>query len=153
MKPDDFIKTIAEAAQKSAAATGVPAGFTIAQGALESAWGSSRLATEGKNLFGVKADKSWTGDTLIISTRECFNGKWCVVDAKWRKYPDWLSCLNDHADFFHKNPRYAKAFLTKNSEEFAKAIAAVGYATDPAYSDKLIATIRARKLSAYDDVK
>ena len=152
MKPQEFIDAIAYAAQMSMKNTGIPASFVIAEGALESAWGASRLAIEGTNLFGVKADISWHGDTITMNTREFMHGNWIMVPAKWRKYTDWLSCLSDHAAFFRKNPRYAHALeVEKDGIAFAKAVAEAGYATDPEYANKIISIINAHELLKLDD--
>ena len=151
MKPDDFIKAIGPAAQASAAKTKIPASFTVAEAALESGWGSSQLAAQGFNLFGVKADKAWKGDTLTMRTREFLKGQWVVVPALWRKYADWLGCIEDHAAFLMANPRYRLAFTgDRTGEDFARAVAAAGYATDPKYADKIVSVIRAHNLSELD---
>ena len=150
MTPAEFIAAVAPAAQASMAETTIPASFTVAEGALESGWGSSGLARQANNLFGVKADLSWTGDVLTMNTREFFHGQWVMVPARWRKYPDWLSCIADHAQFFLTNARYNDCFSCSDGEGFAKAVAAAGYATDPQYADKLIATMRAHNMAALD---
>ena len=150
MNPADFIRLIAPAAQASADKTGIPASFTIAQAALESGWGSSLLATEAKNLFGVKADKSWTGDVWLHNTREFLHGKWVVVEAKWRKYADWQGCMDDHAEFLTSNPRYKAAFDCGRGDDFCRAIAKAGYATDPTYAEKIISIIHGRNLQILD---
>jgi flagellum-specific peptidoglycan hydrolase FlgJ len=145
-----FIAKIANAAQVSMLATGVPASFTVAEGALESSWGTSGLVEDAMNIFGVKADPSWTGPVFDMRTREFVNGRWIIEDAKWRKYTTWLECLNDHADFFHKNERYSSCFQYKTGAAFARAVQAAGYATDPDYADKIIEIINAHYLSALD---
>jgi flagellum-specific peptidoglycan hydrolase FlgJ len=150
MTPADFIAALRDPARASAVKSKIPASFTIAQAALESGWGKSELATRGFNLFGVKADAPWKGDILTMPTREFLQGAWVTVAARWRRYPDWLACLDDHAAFLMKNPRYHLAFLTTTPEAFAKAIAAAGYATDPAYAGKIIATINAHNLKELD---
>lgn len=150
MTPQDFIKAIGGGAQTSAHQTNVPASFTIAEAALESGWGTSQLATQGFNLFGVKADPSWHGDTLTMRTREFLKGQWVMVPALWRKYPDWLSCMGDHAQFLITNERYKAAFECKTGEAFTKAVAAAGYATDPDYANKIIAVMRAHQLASLD---
>jgi flagellum-specific peptidoglycan hydrolase FlgJ len=151
MTPEDFIAAIAPSAQSSALVTRIPASFVVAQGALESAWGISQLAQQGFNLFGVKADASWIGDTIAMSTREFINGKSVVVPALWRKYTSWLDCLNDHAAFLRNNHRYQSAFSgIQTGESFARAIAAAGYATDPLYAGKLIGIIRSHNLASLD---
>lgn len=151
MKPSDFIAAIAPAARASAQKTGIPASFTIAQAALESGWGSSGLCAKACNLFGVKADSAWVGDIAEMPTREFLAGQWVTVNAKWRKYTDWLACINDRADFFRKNKRYRLAMTGKRSgEDFARQIALAGYATDPKYAEKLCSIIRRHGLSSFD---
>jgi flagellum-specific peptidoglycan hydrolase FlgJ len=88
MKPQEFIDQIAPAAIACHKATGIPASFTLAQAALESGWGASRLAQQGRNLFGVKADRAWKGPTINMDTGEVINGKRVTVPAIWRAYPD-----------------------------------------------------------------
>ncbi|MCL6468392.1 MAG: glucosaminidase domain-containing protein, partial [Ralstonia sp.] len=142
MTPQDFIKAIGPAARASAAKSKIPASFTVAEAALESAWGASQLARDGMNLFGVKADPAWKGAVLTLPTREYLGGgRWTMVQARWRKYSDWLGSIVDHAQFLLTNPRYKPAFQHVDGEGFARAVAAAGYATDPTYSDKIISII------------
>ncbi len=148
--PEEFIRLLTPSAIATMRNFGVPASFTIAQGALESGWGKSKLATNGRNLFGVKADVSWTGDKITMYTREFANGAPVMVEAVWRKYPGLQACLDDHAKFFRDNPRYSGCFQFKDGEGFTNAVAGAGYATDPNYAKKLIATIRARNLGQLD---
>jgi len=151
MTPDTFIKMIAPAAQASSKITRIPASFTVAEAALESGWGASALVTEACNLFGVKADASWLGDTVMMPTREYLNGQWVTVPAKWRKYPTWLASINDHAQFLLKNPRYQGAFVNcSDVEAFTNAIAKAGYATDPQYASKILAIIKVHNLAQFD---
>lgn len=150
MTPQDFIAAISQAAQTSASQTNIPAGFVVADAALESGWGSSGLTQNAMNLFGVKADSSWTGPTYAIATREFLNGNWTMVNALFRQYSDWLGSIQDHASFLLNNPRYAPAFATTDSISFAQAVAAAGYATDPQYAQKIISIINAHGLTSLD---
>ncbi|WP_229207717.1 MULTISPECIES: glycoside hydrolase family 73 protein [unclassified Duganella] len=150
MTPVEFIAAVGPAARASMATTRIPASFTVAQAALESSWGKSQLAVQARNLFGVKASAGWAGDILTMDTREFIKGRWVVVPARWRKYPDWLACIDDHAQFLLKNPRYKPAFACHEAESFVRAVAAAGYATDPQYANKIIAVIRGRNLTALD---
>lgn len=150
MTPQDFINAIASAAQQSAAQTNIPASFVVAEAALESGWGASRLTQQAMNLFGVKADSSWKGPTYAIPTREFLNGQWTMVNALFRKYSDWLGSINDHAQFLMTNPRYAGAFKFSDGPGFAYAVAAAGYATDPQYAQKIIEIINAHNLTSLD---
>lgn len=150
MSPADFIAAIAPAAQACQRASGIPASFTIAQGALESSWGGSQLARTGFNLFGVKADASWKGAIVMMDTKEFEHGKPVIVPAKWRCYRTYGECLADRAEFFRKNKRYTKCFTETTGEAWCSAVAAAGYATDPDYAKKIIAVIRGRNLTQFD---
>jgi flagellar protein FlgJ len=152
MQPGDFIAAIVGPAQQCMFESNVPASVTMAQAILESSWGSSGLAVNGKNLFGIKADASWHGAAITMPTAEYVNGQRVMVNAAFRSYPDWLGSIRDHAAFLVGNPRYAKAFQTTNGEAFAQAIAAAGYATDPNYANLLIQIMRGRNLAQYDEV-
>ena len=147
MKPQDFINAIAPSAVKSFAETRIPASFTLAQAALESGWGNS---VKGFNLFGIKADKSWHGETIDIPTHEVVKGKRVAITAKFRKYGSWFDSINDHARFLTSNPRYHNAFLVSDGISFTKMIADAGYATDPAYAEKIISIIQSHQLLKYD---
>lgn len=150
MTPQDFIAALLPAAQECHRKYGIPASFTIAQAASESRWGDSDLAKKACNLFGVKADPSWHGPTFNLGTGEHLNGKDVFVPASWRKYADWQECMEDRAQFFIKNRRYASCFQQTTGEGWARAVAAAGYATDPKYADKLIATMDGRQLGRFD---
>src|SRR6266404_4278198 len=143
MTPIAFISALTDAARASAIVTKIPASFTIAEAALESGWGGSQLAQHGFNLFGVKADSSWTGPTLDMNTREFLNGQWVMQVARWRSYDDWLGAITDHAAFLTGNERYAPAFETTSAKDFTRAVAAAGYATDPDYAEKIISIMQA----------
>jgi len=150
MKPQDFLDKIVPAAMACHKETGIPASFTLAQAALESGWGASRLSQRGFNLFGVKADRAWKGPVISMDTYEVINGVRVMVPAIWRAYPDWLACLRDRASFFRKNPRYSACFKETTGPGWCRAVAAAGYATDPDYAKKLLAMIDGRNLTRFD---
>lgn len=148
MTPDDFIKAISPAAVASMLKTRVPASVTLAQAAFESGWGRE---APGDNLFGIKADSSWKGPTVMVDTHEVVNGHRIPITAPFRAYPDWFGSIEDHALFLLDNPRYAKAFAyAGDAEAFATALQACGYATDPHYAAGLIKLIRGHKLAVFD---
>lgn len=153
MKPQEFLDQLVPAAQACQRATGIPASFTLAQAALESAWGASGLARRGFNLFGVKADRAWKGPVVWMDTAEVINGKRVIVPAKWRAYPTWLDCMTDRAAFFRTNPRYAKCFQEVTGHGWARAVARAGYATDPEYAERLIAVMDGRNMTRFDNLK
>ena len=153
MTPNDFIKLMAPAAVATMKATGIPASFTIAQGAVESGWYSSGQAVQDFNLFGIKAIGGWTGATQEWPSSEVVNGKRVMVNSAFRKYPDLTAGLEDHAAFITGNQRYKPAFQHKDDScAFTQAIAEAGYATDPDYAAKIIGIIRFHNLQQYDKV-
>jgi flagellar rod assembly protein/muramidase FlgJ len=147
MTPTDFIAAIGPAAKQSMLTTKIPASFTVAQAALESAWGAH---APGMNLFGIKADSSWKGPVTSQITHEVVDGKTITITAKFRAYSGWLASINDHAQFLLTNPRYQPAFAYTTGALFAQAIQAAGYATDPQYASKLIQIMRKYNLASLD---
>jgi flagellum-specific peptidoglycan hydrolase FlgJ len=147
MTPQDFIAAVSPAATASAKTTKIPASFTVAQGALESAWGAH---CPGFNLFGIKATPDWKGPVTTQTTHEVVDGKTITITAKFRAYSDWLGSISDHAQFLLTNPRYQPAFAYTTGALFAQAVAAVGYATDPLYAQKIASIIKAHGLGSLD---
>jgi flagellum-specific peptidoglycan hydrolase FlgJ len=148
-----FYNRLVAAAVAAMKQTGIPASVTIAQGMLESAKGTSKLATEANNFFGIKAQDGdgWKGPTITISTWEYIGGHNITVDAQFRKYPDMEASVLDHARFL-LHPRYSKAFAVRDDyQAFCHEIAKAGYATDPEYPQKLINLIEGFQLAKYDE--
>jgi flagellum-specific peptidoglycan hydrolase FlgJ len=149
-----FIDSIAEAAVESADRTGVPASVTIAQAILETYWGSSRLAREGNNYFGIKAQtRGGTAGSIRFDVWEVIGGRNVVQSQAFRAYDAIAESFVDHGLFFVENGRYTRAMAAKNdARQFAHEINRAGYATDPAYASKLIALMDRYDLYRYDDV-
>lgn len=84
MNPNEFIATLALCAIADMQSTGVPASLTIAQATLESNWGTSGLALQVNNLFGIKG--KGTAGSVEMPTTEVVNGKAVMVAASFRKY-------------------------------------------------------------------
>ena len=122
----------------------IPASITLAQGVFESACGTSRLARDGKNHFGIKCHKEWTGDTVKIdddALQECF-----------RKYERVEDSYNDHSQFLISRPRYAGLFQldVMDYKAWARGLKAAGYATNPKYADRLIDLIERFNIAQWD---
>lgn len=122
----------------------IPAAITMAQGLLESGAGTSTLAREGNNHFGIKCGGGWTGETITHddeTRNECF-----------RKYKDASESYEDHSQFLLKT-RYQSLFLLdiKDYVGWANGLSRCGYATDPAYPSKLIRLIDDYQLAQLDN--
>src|SRR3954468_10807820 len=153
-----FLKTAATGAQAGAREFGVPASVTLAQAVLESGWGKFHLGPA-NNYFGIKAfvrggrvDVGPIAAGFVIrQTHEVVGGRDVVVSARFRSYRSLGDSMRDHGQFLRANSRYAPAFaFSRDPNGFAHAIAKAGYATDPAYADKLIAIMRANDLYRFD---
>ncbi|AZP04943.1 glucosaminidase domain-containing protein [Jeotgalibaca ciconiae] len=153
---DSFLEKIVPYAIENSITSGILPSITIAQGALESAWGLSGLAVNANNLFGIKASDDWKGQVYNVITKEYINGKWIEIVAPFRKYNNWLGSINDHGDFFTstawRKENYKHVVGEKDYQKAAKALQAAGYATDPDYPAKLISIIQSYGLDKYDRV-
>jgi len=165
MTQKDFIKTYKPFALESERKTGISAIFILAQAGLESAWGKSPI---GNNFFGIKVPKSLVSSTPkkkkqllrttevlsspnekskfpeVISITKRTDGKYLYVVRDWfMKYANPEECFTDHANFFFRNKRYAKALEVKaDPYKFAEEIAKAGYATAPNYAESLKTLIK-----------
>lgn len=124
----------------------------VAQAILESARGTSELASKANNLFGIKGN--YNGQSYTVKTKEYLNGKWTTVNAAFKKYPSYRESIIDHGNFFTSTPwrtqNYKRVLNAKDYKTQAKALQACGYATDPAYASKLINLIETNNLSSLD---
>ncbi len=147
-----FFQIYGAEAQISAVKTGAPASVTLAQAALESDWGDSKLSKDAKNFFGIKAiDKAGTAGVVYMDTWEVVNGRDIVISQAFRAYHSAAESFTDHGLFFQENRRYGAALRVKDdAQAFARAIANAGYATDPAYANKLIKLMDKFNLYRFD---
>lgn len=122
--------------------------LTIAQAILETGWGKASI---GNNLFGIKADKNWTGKKKLVRTHEYVNGVKIYADAYFRDYNSIYESLEDRYKFL-KNKRYSKVVGEQNYKIACHEIYKAGYATDPKYPSKLIALIEQYKLHEIDKI-
>ncbi|MEW6707433.1 MAG: flagellar assembly peptidoglycan hydrolase FlgJ [Pseudomonadota bacterium] len=141
-----FVKQHQEAARAVQAQTGIPAGFLIAQAAHETGWGRRDIrtadGTPSHNLFGIKAGANWKGPVAEITTTEYINGRAHKVTAKFRAYASYEESFADYARLMSNNPRYEGVLANAgDARSFAHGLQRAGYATDPAYADKLTRVI------------
>ncbi len=118
---------------------GVPASIILAQGLLESAAGTSELAKNANNHFGIKCTNDWLGGNYYYdddAKGECF-----------RTYRDAGESYKDHSLFLQR-PRYQTCFeiAVEDYSGWAYRLKQCGYATDPLYPKKLIKIIEDYRL-------
>ena len=139
-----YIKQWKATALQNQADYGIPASIIMAQALLESAAGTSELAVNANNHFGIKCTSEWFGAVYYYyddSKGECF-----------RQYSDAAESFKDHALFLQR-PRYATCFeiAVEDYEGWAHRLKACGYATDKNYAPKLIKLIEDYKLNELNE--
>ena len=140
-----FVQQHTRAAEAAEASTGIPAAFMVAQAAHETGWGRKEIrhadGSPSFNLFGIKAGPGWNGPTAEITTTEFMGGVAHKVTAKFRAYGSYEESFADYARMMKNSPRYAGVARADTAGEFAQGLQKAGYATDPAYADKLTRVI------------
>ncbi|WP_239256028.1 GW domain-containing glycosaminoglycan-binding protein [Listeria ilorinensis] len=150
-----FIQSILPKAQELERQEGILTSVTLAQAILESNWGESGLADQANNLFGIKG--SYQGDSVNMQTTEYVDHRPVQMEAAFRVYPDRAASVDDHAQLFVNGTssnaqQYGAVLGEKDYKKAAQAIQDAGYATDPAYAERLIETIETYALDQYDQV-
>lgn len=142
--PEEFVQRVLPHAQRAAAELGVRPEALIAQAALETGWGSAMPKhPDGRpsfNLFGIKADASWSGERVVNNTLEfTADAGLTRQQAAFRSYDGVGAAFDDYARFVKTQPRYGKALeVAANREAYVRELQAAGYATDPHYAEKVL---------------
>lgn len=148
-----FIASIKDAAIDSCKGTKLFPSLMIAQACLESNDGKSGLSVDCNNFFGIKLRSS---DPLSegheYDTKEYINGQPKVIKAYFRKFETIEDCFKYRNAMLERVPAYSHAgvFTATSPEGQANALRKAGYATDPAYPQKLIKIITDYNLKKYD---
>ena len=142
----EFVAMHTEAAQTAAQATGIPATFMVAQAAHETGWGKKAIrmgdGSNSFNLFGIKATADWKGPVARITTTEYVDGRPRKMVQSFRAYSSYEESFADYARMMKTSPRYRAVVdgvvaHAGDAQRFAQGLQSAGYATDPAYADKL----------------
>lgn len=141
---NDYIERFSKIAIGEMEKFGIPASISLAQGLIESRAGTSKLAVNNNNHFGIKCFSrhcakghctNFTDDTHKDFFRK-FKSPW----ESWRAHSQLLA-----------SGRYAK--LQKYGRDYRKwayGLKSIGYATDRTYAEKLIGIIERFDLHQYD---
>jgi flagellar protein FlgJ len=91
------------------------------------------------NLFGIKATPSWRGDYVSVPTLEYEGGVAVRRQAAFRAYGSYGESFQDYVALVRDNPRYARALeRATDPRAYMRELQTAGYATDPAYAEKVI---------------
>jgi flagellum-specific peptidoglycan hydrolase FlgJ len=137
MNPSEFVAAATTAALKVSNVSGLLPGITVAQAALESAWGNSWLAREAHNYFGIKAHGTLAW--IELPTEEVVRGSRLTVRARFARFGSMEQCFH-HRDQLIRSSKYYQAAcaVANQAEAFVRALAA-HWATDPNYTSKVLA--------------
>lgn len=141
----DYIERFSKVARIEMDKFGIPASISLAQGLIESRAGTSKLARNNNNHFGIKCFSrrckkghcsNFTDDTHKDFFR-IFNNPW----DSWRAHSQLLT-----SGRFSKLKKYGNDY-----RRWAYGLKAAGYATDGTYAEKLIGIIERYELYKYDE--
>lgn len=145
---EEYIKSTSKIALKVAKKYDLYPSVLLAQSALESNFGRSKLSKEHNNYFGIKAKD---GDKSVnFETWENEKGKNVKISAPFRVYSSKEECFEKYASLIVNAPRYKKVIDASTYSDAAKELQKAGYATDPKYSKKIINLIERYKLDSLD---
>ena len=124
----------------------IPSSIIIAMAGIESAWGTSRFATEGNALFGVR---TWSLDT-VPHMKALGN-----MDAIWgvKKYTTKCQSIKDMIRILNTHPAY-EGFRISRTEQLESGrwnyrklmLGMTAWSTNPDYAEIILQTIVDNKL-------
>jgi flagellar protein FlgJ len=142
-----FVRTLEPLAQSAGQSLGVAPDTLIAQAALETGWGrnmpTDSNGRSSSNLFGVKAGRflarrGGAGEHHRIRSGHAEHDPRGV--SQLRRYAS--QSVGDYVSLLQTSPRYAGALgAGSDVHAFANGLQRGGYATDPDYVNKLVATV------------
>ena len=144
-RPEAFVNKYAKTAQTEMNTYGIPASIKMAQALIESRAGTSMLAVNNNNFFGMKCfskncKKGHCSNATDDHHKDFFR-KFKNDGDSWRAHSKLLS-----------NGRYKHLKKYKGDyKKWAKGLKEAGYATDKKYASKIINTIEKYKLYKLDD--
>lgn len=157
MTKQEFIKQIAALVQKYAPSYGIKVySPIIAQACLESAYGTSELAVNACNFFGLKYRKgrckTCIGIYNKVGSEQNADGSYTSSAMQWCKFADMENGVIGYFDFTNIS-NYASLKGVTDPRKYLENIKAAGYATSLSYVDNVMAVIKNWDLTQYDEKK
>ena len=144
-----FIDVMAEKCQSRCLNAHLLPSLCIAQACLESAYGTSELAVQANNLFGIKAS-NWSGRVYNKATKEWDGSKYITITAGFRAYDTMAACVEDYIKKLTTMPRYSNLVGCTDINKACEYIRADGWATSPTYTASLLAVVKQFNLTRFD---
>ena len=145
--------------------SGILASVSLAQFILESGYGSTELAQNANNCFGMKkslsgntwAGSTWDGKSIYTkkTQEDDGTGRLYTITADFRKYPCVEDSIADHSAYLlgamnGSKKRYAGLQGCTDYKKAVQNIKDGGYATDTKYVSKICSIIERWNLTQYD---
>lgn len=141
-----FLAKYADAAMEHQRKYGIPASVTLSQMAYESAWGTSKLAREGNNYFGIKCPLGWvaSGKPYSLHNDDKPNEKFC-------NYGSVEESIEHHSTFL-MGKRYCRCrnYSPTDYHHWLVELKRAGYATAKNYVVLCEKIIQRYQLYKYD---
>lgn len=126
----------------------------IAQAILEPGFGTSELAVNANNFFGLKWRENRcptsNGYYIKIGSEQNPDGSYVSSVMKWFKFPSMDAGVQGYFDFLNSSSRYNNLKGVTDPETYLKLIKEDGYATSLNYVDNLLRVIKTYNLTVYD---
>lgn len=146
----DFIEKVGESAQKNYDKYGILPSMTVAQAILESGWGESELSALYYNFFGMRADSTYTGKTVVLRTGEEIDGVIIGMNGEFRAYDSFEEGIEGYYQFITGYERYSNLIWETDYHIACEKIKEDGWATASNYSECLIDIIESYNLVRFD---
>lgn len=157
MNRTEFIEKIGAYVQKYALSYGIKVcSPVIAQAILESGGGTSELAVNANNFFGLKYKPERcpgaSGYYVKVGSEQNADGSYTSSVMKWFKFDSMEDCVIGYFDFIN-NSRYANLKGVTDPGAYLKNIKSDGYATSLHYVENLMEVIERYDLARFDGKK
>ena len=127
----------------------------IAQSILESASGTSELAQNANNFFGLKWHENRcptsNGYYIKVGSEQNADGSYTSSAMKWFRFPNMEAGVQGYFDFIN-NANYSKLKGVTDPRIYLENIKAAGYATSLKYVENLMNVIQKYDLTKYDPI-
>lgn len=155
MTKQEFIKKIASYVKQYAPSYGIEVySPIIAQACLESAYGTSELAVNAFNYFGLKYRegrcKTCIGIYNKTGSEQNSDGSYTSSAMQWCKFKDMENGVIGYFDFINIS-NYSNLKGVTSPRKYLENIKADGYATSLNYVDNLMSVIEKWSLTDYDE--
>lgn len=147
----NYIAQYKDLAMQEQRLTGIPASIKLAMALLESGSGTSTLAVNGNNHFGIKWwNVAKDGTDFIEAFDDAKDSRGKRIASRFIKFSSVEDSYRKHSEVLRR-PRYQVLFTYHITDyhAWAQGLEACGYATSKGYGSQLIALIDRYNLTQY----